>query len=652
MYKPFLRLAVLCGLAWSGVAVAQAPLQVKVGDQTTTAGGAVAVTRETPAGELRPGCDADLCQRQAARREGRLATAGPRHGSASGKKGFKVSLRGYDPAADYVTLTRGTTGRRLDLNDPARSLLLLKPTGQATHDGGTRFAPGSPYARTLERWIAEGAVSDLATAPQLIGLETTPSFRTFTQPGQDQQLLVQARYSDGAVRDVTGDARYVSNNESAANVGEDGLVHLRAKGEATIMIRYGSQIAVSTLVVLQHNPSFVWIDPPENNYIDHLIYAKLKPMETLPSELTSDAEFLRRVSYDVIGLPPTAVEVREFLADARPDKRARKIDELLERPEHAEFWALKWGDLLRIRFEVMRDKGTWGMYRWLRDGVASNKPFDKFVREIVTADGSCDENPPANFWRVFTTPEEAGEATARRSFSACGLMCAKCHDHPFEKWAQKDYYGLSAFYSQVGRKPGSRADDMIIFRTEVAAQARHPITGEMLSPKYLDGSPVAVAADQDARALLADWMTRKDNPFLARATMNRVWSHLFGRGIIDPVDDIRSSNPPVNAPLLDALTKDFVDHNFDVRYILRTMLNSRVYQLSARGNPSNADDHENFSHALPRRLTAEQLMDTLGQITGVQGAELLGPATLCYIRRFCVLARRWRRVPASCLDRA
>jgi hypothetical protein len=590
------------------VAAGQTTVRVKAGDQTATAAVVVTDAKRRPVSfalDVMPilakaGCNSGAC-----------------HGSASGKKGFKVSLRGYDPAADYVTLTRGTTGRRIDENDPARSLLVLKPTGQVPHEGSVRFAPDSVYARTLQRWIAEGAASDLAAAPQLVGLDVAPAFRTYTRPGGEQQLLVRACYSDGAVRDVTGDARYSSNNEGAAEAGEDGMVKLKAKGEAALMVRYGSQIAVSTLVVLKHDPAFVWTDPPENNYIDHLVNAKLKPIEVEPSDLTTDPEFLRRVCYDVIGLPPTAAEVRDFLADARPDKRARKIDELLERPEHAEFWALQWGDLLRMRFEVMRDKGTWGLYRWLRDSVAANKPFDQFVREIITADGSCDENPAANFWRAFATPEEAGEATAQ-VFLGMRLLCARCHDHPFEKWVQKDYYGLSAFYSQVGRKPGAHADDVVIFRTEAAAQARHPVTGEMLSPKYLDGASLPVGPDQDARQLLADWLTRKDNPFLARATVNRLWSRLFGRGIIDPVDDIRSSNPPANGPLLDALTRDFADHNFDVRHILRTMLNSRVYQLSARTNPSNHDDREEFSHALPRRLTAEQLLDTLGQITGVR----------------------------------
>jgi hypothetical protein len=543
--------------------------------------------------------------------------SGACHGSASGKKGFKISLRGYDPATDYITLTRGTEARRLNLNQPERSLLLLKPTGQVPHEGGKRFSPKSRYAHTLQRWIAEGAHSDLAQAPKLVGLEVSPTFKTFDRPGLTQQLRVTASFSDGSTRDVTNDARYSTNNENAAAVDEHGLVKMPNKGEAAVMVRYGPRVSVSTFVVLKHNPSFVWTNPPETNYIDKLVNTKLKRMEILPSELTTDEEFLRRVYFDTIGVPPTAKEVRSFLVDRKTDKRARVIDTLLERPEHAEFWALKWADLLKIRFDLMGDKGTWSMYRWLRDSVAGNKPFDRFIRQILTADGSCAENPPANYWRVFQDPNDASEATVQ-IFLGIRLLCAKCHDHPFEKWVQKDYYGMSAFFSQVSRKNISRRQDLVIFRNDTPARAGHPKTGEVLNPKYLAGLSVPVTEKQDARKLLADWMTRKDNPFLARATVNRLWSHLFGRGIIDPVDDIRSSNPPVNEPLLAALEKDFLEHKFDVRHILRTMLNSRTYQLSARANKFNVDDKQNFSHALPRRLSAEQLLDSISQATGIR----------------------------------
>jgi len=590
------------------VGVGETAIRIQHGNTTILAPVTVASVEKRPisfANEVMPllakaGCNSGAC-----------------HGSASGKKGFKVSLRGYDPTTDYQTLTRGNAGRRLNLLSADQSLLLLKPTGRSPHEGGKRFDSQSPYAELLRRWIAEGAKSDLAAAPKPVRVEVFPTFRTFAQPGQEQQLLARAYFSDGSVRDVTRDCRYSSSNELAAVPEESGKLKLLAKGEAAIMVRYGSLIAVSNAVILKHDPNFVWTNPPEVNRVDTLVNAKLRSMQILPSELSSDVEFLRRVHYDLIGLPPTPAEVRAFLADKDPKKRARKIDDLLERPEHAEYWAQKWADLFRIRFDLLRDKGTWGYYRWVRDSIAANKPFDRFVTEILTATGSSDQNPPANFWRVFNTTEDATEA-ATQVFLGIRLQCARCHDHPFEKWVQKDYYGFAAFFSQVGRKAGPRRDDQVIFCSETPAQARHSTTGEVLDPKYLDGASVKVGTGQDAREVLARWLTGKDNPYLARATVNRLWSHLFGRGLIDPVDDIRSSNPPLNAPLLDALAKDFIDHNFDVRHLLRTILNSRTYQLASRTNPTNADDRINFSHAVPRRLSAEQMLDSINQITGTR----------------------------------
>jgi hypothetical protein len=586
----------------------QAVIQIVAGEAKASAAVTIATSASRPvsfAHDIMPllaraGCNSGAC-----------------HGAASGKKGFKISLRGYDPPTDYITLTRGTTGRRLNFIEPERSLLLIKPTAGVPHEGGQRFAADSPYARTLKRWIAEGGKSDLDKAPTLAALEVTPAFRSFSSPNQEQQLLVTARFSDGSRRDVTADARFSSSNEMVAPVSDVGLVELARKGETAVMVRYGARMAVANFVVLEHDPSFVWPNPPQNNYIDKLVQDKLKKMEIAPSELTTDSEFIRRVYYDVIGLPPAPAEVRAFLADARPDKRSRLIDALLQRPEHAEFWALKWGDLFKIRFETLRDQGTWGLYRWLRDSIAANKPYNQFVREIITAQGSCAENPPANFYRAFTDANEASEATAQ-VFFGIRLLCAKCHDHPFEKWVQTDYYGMAAFFSQVGRKPGRRREDLVVFHNEGTAQAQHSTTMAMVQPKLLDAAFAPAGPEQDARSRLAEWMTAKDNPFLARAAVNRFWSHLFGRGIIDPVDDIRSSNPPSNGPLLDALSKDFIDHNFDVRHILRTMLNSRTYQLSARTNKSNASDPVNFSHALPRRLSAEQVLDTLSQVTGIR----------------------------------
>lgn len=539
------------------------------------------------------------------------------HGAAAGKKGFRVSLRGYDPANDYVSLTRGTEGRRLNFGDPAQSLLVLKPTGQTPHDGMKRFEPDTWGAKLLERWIAEGARSDLEAAPKLVGLEVFPSFRSFQKKDVQQQLVVTAQFSDGSKRDVTAEARYSSGNEACCLIDENGLARLHAKGEATVSVRYGHMMALSNLAALDHDPSFVWNHPPEANYIDKHVHEKLKKLQILPSETCSDAEFLRRVHYDLTGLPPTADEVKAFLKDSRSDRRARVIDHLLDRPEHAEFWASKWADLFKMRFETLKDRGTWGLYRWLRDSIAANKPYDQFVREIVTANGSCAEEAPANFYRVFDNPNEASEATVQ-IFFGIRLMCARCHDHPFEKWVQTDYYGLAAFFTQVGRKPGSVREDVVVFRNDTVPQAQHSTSKAMIQPKLLDAAFVPVKAEEDARAVLAEWMTRKDNPYLARAAVNRFWSHLFGKGIIDPVDDIRTSNPPSNPALLDALAKDFVDTGYNVKHILRVMLNSNAYQRSAKTNKWNQQDTIYLSHAIPRRLTAEQVLDTLSQVTGVR----------------------------------
>ncbi|MFO0968714.1 MAG: DUF1549 and DUF1553 domain-containing protein [Gemmataceae bacterium] len=472
--------------------------------------------------------------------------------------------------------------------------------GRAYH----RRAAGSPAERA--RTSTAAAAGRRRRASDLRG---------FPKKDVSQQLAVTARFSDGSSRDVTQEVRYSSSNEASCLVDENGPARLHAS--ATIAVRYGNRMALATLVALERDPSFAWTKPAEANYVDKLVHDKLKSLEIIPSAVCSDTDFLRRVHYDLLGVPPTPVEVRAFLEDKRADKRAKVIDALLERPEFAEFWASKWADLFKMRFETLRDRGTWGLYRWLRDSIAANKPYDQFVRDIVTAGGSCAENAPANFFRVFDNTNEATEATVQ-VFFGIRLMCARCHDHPFEKWVQTDYYGMAAFFSQVGRKPGGVRDDLVITRGEAVPQAQHSTTKAMVQPKLLDAAFLPLKADDDARKVLADWMTKKDNPYLARAAVNRFWSHLFGKGIIDPVDDIRSSNPPSNPALLEALAKDFVDHGYDVKHILRAMLNSNTYQRSAKTNKWNQLDTVHFSHAVPRRLTAEQVLDTLSQVTGIR----------------------------------
>jgi len=550
-------------------------------------------------------------------------SSGPCHGTPRGKGGFTLSLRGCDPAGDYASLTRAGNGRNIDRLHPAQSLFLLKAAGLVRHESDKLLLPNSPQADMLRRWIAQGLEAGAITDPHPVALEMRPAFTLVPQPGLTQQLRVRARFGDGSVRDVTEQARYSSNHEETARVGEDGLITTSARGDAAILARYGTLVAVSTVAVIKHNAAFVWNNPPENNFVDKLINANLLAREIRPSELCTDTEFLRRVSLDLVGLQPLPPEVRAFLADKRPDKRARKIDELLARPEHAEFWALKWAEMLRLDPAVLKDKGALGFHRWLRDSIAANKPLDRLVREILTAEGSCFENPPANFYRAFPTPDAAAEASAQ-IFLGIRLECAKCHDHPFEKWGPRDYFGLSAFFSQVARKPGAGRDDLVIYRAEIPAQARHAGSSEMLAPSLLDGKSVAVAKDQDARGVLAGWLTDKTNPWLARATVNRLWSQLFARGLIDPVDDMRSSNPAINEALLQALAKELVDQGFDMRRLLRSVLGSRTYQLAVANNPFNAEDTQNFSRCVPRLLRVQQLTNNISQVTGVPDDNPLG----------------------------
>lgn len=549
--------------------------------------------------------------------------SGACHGAAAGKNGFKISLFGYDPAGDHRALTRDMLARRMDLADPEKSLILLKPTGQLAHEGGKRFAVGSGYYETLVRWIREGARSDVETAARLVKIEVAPEYQVFAKPGGVQPLRVTARYGDGSSREVAGDARYVSNNEMAAEVDERGVVKLARRGEAAIMVRYGDKIAVSRVVVLDPASDFAWNNPPAENYIDPLVFAKLRDMHIVPSELSTDGEFLRRVWLDVAGVPPAAEEVRRFLADKDPKKRARKIDELLDRPEYAEVWALKWADLLGIRSEdpgviatALTPREVWKYYRWIRESFAANKPYDEFVRELVTAGGRTSTNAPAMYYRRYRDATELTENTTQL-FLGIRLKCARCHDHPFEKWVQNDYYGMAAFFSQVKLKPGGGFRDFAIYADAVAPQSEQPTRKVMLGPRALGAGAVAVGAEEDARRKLAEWLTSAGNPWFARAFVNRVWSYYFGRGIIEPVDDLRASNPASNDKLLDALTRDFVEHRFDVKHLVRTILNSRTYQLSSRTNRWNADDAANFSHQAVRRLTAEQVVDALAQATGV-----------------------------------
>jgi hypothetical protein len=551
--------------------------------------------------------------------------AGPCHGNLNGKGGFKLSLRGQGPDLDFAALTRDTLGRRIDRLRPSGSLLLSKPGGLLPHEGGQRFRRDSAEYRLLRDWIAQGAKADRPGTPVLRTIEVSPRKLVVLAPAERVPLRVRATFSDGSKRDVTRLAVFEPSNLVASVHG--GVVHRQALGETAILVRYLNRQAVVQLAFVPRRPGFKWPDPPQNNYIDRHVFAKLRTLRTAPSRLCSDSVFVRRAHLDALGVLPTPAQTRRFLADRRPDKRARLIDALVRRPEFADFWALKWSDLLRNEEKVLDRKGVQLFHGWIRRSILDGKPLNEFARELVAGRGSSYSHPAANYYRALRDPQVRAEATAQ-VFLGVRLQCARCHNHPFDRWTQTDYHSLAAFfvrvrYRIVENRRTDRLDkhefvgEQIIYQQR-RGELKHPTTGEVLRPRFLGADTPALAREADRLKVLADWIARPDNPFFARAQVNRVWHHLLGRGIVDPNDDFRDSNPPVNEPLLSALAKDFAAHKFDLRYLVKTIMRSRTYQLSARPNDSNRDDETNFSHALVHPLQAEQLLDALASVTGAR----------------------------------
>jgi hypothetical protein len=544
-------------------------------------------------------------------------TSGTCHGSAKGKNGFKLSLRGYDPESDYRSLIHDLSGRRFNRTDPARSLMILKPAMQLPHGGGLRFEPGSDYYNTVLRWISEGAQYGDPVAGQVTKLEVIPPEFVFNKPGTEQQLKVTAHYADGSTREVSKETIYSSNTPIIAEINDTGVIKTQRKGEAAMLVRYEGKLAVVNVTVLDEKPGFAWKPMPENNYVDRFINAKLERVRVLPSDLTTDAEFLRRVSYDLIGLPPTVEETRAFIADKTENraKRSRMIDKLMARSEFVDHWSVKWGDLLQVSRTRLGDKGMWAFREWIREAIANNKPYDQMVRELLTARGSTFQNPPANYFRFTRDPKVEMETTTQL-FLGVRMVCAQCHDHPFEQWTQNQYFQLSAFFGGVGIKEGMDSNEEIVYEKRENTEIKHPKSGRVVPAKFLFDVDKFTPQPDDLRDSLADWLTAPRNPLFGKSMANRMWSYFFGRGIIEPVDDIRASNPPSNLPLLEALSKDFVEHQFDLRQLIRTIVNSRTYQLAYKPTEWNADDEINFSHMQPRRLSAEELFDGIYLATG------------------------------------
>jgi uncharacterized protein DUF1549/uncharacterized protein DUF1553 len=540
------------------------------------------------------------------------------HGKAEGQNGFKLSVFGFDPAADHRALTMEGRGRRVFPASPERSLLLLKAGGGMPHGGGVRIPPDRPEYQTLRQWIAQGCPVGAADAPRAVKIEVSPAEREMAM-GQSLPLVVRATYSDGQQVDVTRLARFQSNHEGLAAVSEEGVVTVgQTPGIAAVMASFADNVAVFRVLI----PRGEKIDPypavTEHNFIDKHVYKRLAQLQIVPAEVCSDAEFLRRVYLDLIGTLPTADEARRFLADQRTNRRALLVDELLARPEFADYWALKWADLLRVDRQALGFKPAYDEYRWIRQSLAAGMPLDQFAREIVTASGPLAESPQGHLFRAVPEPGKAA-STLSQVFLGVRVECAQCHHHPYDRWGQDDYYALAAYFAPLSRRDSPLGEILV---AAGAAEATHPKTGQKIAPRPLGVGQVSNLSNQpaaaaDPRTDLAAWMTWPDNPFFARNLANRIWAHLLGRGLVEPVDDVRPTNPPSNPELLDALAADLVQQKFDLRGLIRTICASRVYQHSTRPNPTNERDEQNYSRALLKRLDAEVLLGAVCQTTGV-----------------------------------
>lgn len=536
------------------------------------------------------------------------------HGKAEGQNGFKLSVFGFDALADYQAIAMESRGRRIAPASPEQSLLVLKAAAHVPHGGGEKLEPGGRHERLLQRWIAEGAHFDsqVDASSRIVALEIDPPERVLLA-GQAQQLRVTAIDAAGNRRCVTTEAQYESNEPSIVNVDPLGLVEATdIPGEAAILVRYLDHVAVCRIVLPRPHAEFA--RPPENNFIDRLVWDKLQQLGIEPSDEADDAEFLRRVYLDTIGTLPTPSEARRFLADDTPDKRARLIDHLLERDEYADYWTMRWLNILRADQSIITPAGTVAMQRWLRRQFAENRPFDQWVREVLTVQGNTLDEGPGSFYKVLQKPDEVARSISQL-FLGVRIECAQCHHHPSERWGQADYVALAGFFTGVSLKNLPGGEQAIV--SHGGTDLPHPRTDTPVAARALGAEPADFKDVVDRRRVLADWMTAPENPYFAKAIANRLWAHYFGRGLIEPIDDIRDTNPATNQPLMDALAAHLRDVDFDLRMFTRTLLNSRVYQLSATTNASNQDDAQNFSHAAFKTLPAEVLLDAISQSTGV-----------------------------------
>jgi hypothetical protein len=542
--------------------------------------------------------------------------SGACHGALAGKGGMKLSLRGYDPETDWFVLTRQALARRVDLANPSDSLMLKKPARVLPHGGGERFVEGDENYSLIENWIRAGAPGLSVADARLERIEVYPPAARL-KPTDKLRVIARAVYTDGTTEDVTRWSRFGSSGELVAGVDEHGVVTVAGNGEAAITVNFGTKVA--TLTVTSPFPNTidagVFARSPRNNLIDEHVLKKLELLRLPPSEQCSDAEFVRRAYLDTCGILPPLAEAEKFLADNDPKKRTKLIDRLLERPEFVDYWAYRWSDLLLVSSRKLPQPAMWAFYRKVRQSVADNEPWDRFARDILTASGSSLTNGGGNYFVLHKDVSELAEATAV-TFMGMSIGCAKCHNHPLEKWTQDEYWAFANLFSRVGLKNGDRAGEVLV-QSRLDGDALHLRRGIAMPPRPLDGKPLATDAPTDRRTYFADWLTAPDNPYFAKALVNRVWRNFMGRGLVEAEDDLRVSNPPSNAELLDALAGDFIKNKHDVKHLMRTILNSAAYQRSSRPLPTNAADDRYYSRYLVRRLPAEVILDAYSDVTGV-----------------------------------
>lgn len=546
--------------------------------------------------------------------------AGGCHGKASGQNGFRLSLLGADPDADYEALVKQDRGRRMFPAAPDKSLLLAKGSAALAHGGGQRLKIASDEYEIVRRWIVQGMPKGSTNDPKIVAIEVSPPERVVAT-NSAQQLRVVARYSDGAVLDVTHRAQFKSQQADLLAVDDSGEVKTLAQtGEGTVMVRFMGQVAVARISIpfRRDPPAELYAPFKPLNFIDDLAWAKWRKLGIAPSEGSSDEQFIRRVFIDALGTLPARDEVIAFLEDGSTDKRTKLVERVLDRNEYADFWAYQWGDLLRNkrRYGDPYKRGTFAFASWIRNAFAQNMPYDQFVRAILTAQGNVSDNPPVAWYREVRNQIHQVNDTSQL-FLGTRIACANCHNHPYERWTQDDYWGFAAFFARLGNKQGEIANETAVF-VKKDGETRQPRSNKLMKPKGLGGAEYEYSRGEDPRLRLVDWMTSTNNPFFARAIANRIWAHYMGVGLVEAVDDLRVSNPPSNPELLDALANDLVDHHFDLKQLMCAIMNSRVYQLSSIPTEHNRTDRQNYARYYPKRLAAEVLLDAVDTVTGVQ----------------------------------